>query len=1070
MKAGVRQAGGTVVGRDAECQAISDALSQLQAGHGHAMFLAGEPGIGKSTLARLAAAEAENRGIPVFWGFAWETGGAPAYWPWTQLLRPLVERFAPGAELTDKLAQMLPGTAGAGDLQLQPEQARFMLLEAVRALLEAVSRQSQIMLVFEDLHAADNDSLQMLQHVAKHLRSMPVLLLGTFREFDARTSLDTGPLWQCVRDAEVLTLKRLLEQEVREFLSLTGAAADDEFVGILFNTTAGNPLFVGELAEVLARQKSFDARPLRLPQTIQQVIGQQLDQLPDVTRSLLSTAAVLGRHFSASALPALTDLDPRTLSGCLQAALDAEVIKPVSAEGWEFNHVLYRDVLYQELNGTRREELHRRRARVLQLRIDGGETDRWGELALHMDAAGSSYRNDAIHAWREAGRRANERLAFEEAVRSYQRALETFGEGPRFPPAERCALLLDLAAALITQGNVESGHKWCREAFTVARTLDDAQLMAESALTYGNAIVVAKVDRELVAMLQESLRRLPKEDGSTRSRVAARLAAAMQPALNPAEPMQTAREAIELARGTGDERVVYDVLKSAISALMDFAPADERIPLNREFESLARRFGDAPGEFRSNLRLMIDASELGDRRMIDDTIDTCERIANRIGLPHYQWRVASARAMQATIEGRFETAMQYIDEAEQLAEAAGDHGARLTVPVQRFAILYEWDSPQATPLEVIEPQLLEVFAILPDAEIYARPVFASFYCRSGRTDSGLSIIDQPLVERILAGGDRFSLARLGEVAAMNRNRGLAAQVLDALRGYESSCATMGLLGMQWAGPVAYTLALLYVVLGRLDEASQQFARALEMARQMRAQPTIARIYQGMSELAERTGDVATARLHASVAAEISSRLQLRPLRLAPTEPAEPFQPQTDGAAGQEFCMSLEGDVWNIGFHNRSALIRDSRGLRMLARLVAEPDRDIHVLDLSGSGEVGARSDPGDAGPALDDKARQEYRRRVRDLEEELDEARELADQGRVEALRDELDFIARELSRAFGLGGRQRRAGAAAERARVNVRRRVKDAIRRIEKQLPEAGKHLDNSVKTGSYCRYAPS
>jgi hypothetical protein len=314
------------------------------------------------------------------------------------------------------------------------------------------------------------------------------------------------------------------------------------------------------------------------------------------------------------------------------------------------------------------------------------------------------------------------------------------------------------------------------------------------------------------------------------------------------------------------------------------------------------------------------------------------------------------------------------------------------------------------------------------------------------------------------------MARLGEVAAMNRDLALAEQVLDALRGYESRCATMGLLGMHWAGPVAYTLALLYVALDRFDEASQQFARAIEIARQMRAQPMIARIYQGMSELAERTGDAATARLHANAAAEIASRLQLRPLRLAPTEPAEPFQPQTDGAAGQEFCMSLEGEVWNIGFRNRSALVRDSRGLRMLARLVAEPDRDIHVLDLSGSGEVGAGSDPGDAGPALDDKARQEYRRRVRDLEEELDEARELADQGRVETLRDELDFIARELSRAFGLGGRQRRAGAAAERARVNVRRRVKDAIQRIEEQLPEAGKHLDNSVKTGSYCRYAPS
>lgn len=166
-------------------------------------------------------------------------------------------------------------------------------------------------------------------------------------------------------------------------------------------------------------------------------------------------------------------------------------------------------------------------------------------------------------------------------------------------------------------------------------------------------------------------------------------------------------------------------------------------------------------------------------------------------------------------------------------------------------------------------------------------------------------------------------------------------------------------------------------------------------------------------------------------------------------------------------MLLEGDVWSICFRGQTALVRDARGLQMLARLVAHPEQDIHVLDLSGACAPGIAGD--DAGPVLDDKARQEYRRRVHELEEELEEATELGDQGRIEALQEELDFIARELSRAFGLGGRRRPSGAAAERARVNVRRRIKDAISRIGEQLPDAGRYLDNTVKTGSYCRYAP-
>ena len=1067
MTGGVRKTGGTVVGRDAEFQAIAGAISDLEDGRGHALYLAGEPGIGKSTLARMAANEAEARGIPVFWGFAWETGGAPAYWPWTQMVRPLVERFAPRPELTERLGQILPEAAGPSELQLQPEQARFLLLETVRALLEAASRQAPIMLVFEDMHAADNDSLQMLQHVTKHLRSMPVLVLGTFRELDARTSRDTGPLWQSARDADVFKLGRLKENEVREFLHSKGAAIDDESLRILVGTTAGNPLFVEELAGVLARQKSFDARTIRLPQTIQQVIGQQLEQLPDETRAVLATAAVLGRHFTFSALPALLDLDERALSDSLQAALDAEILRPLSPARWEFNHVLYRDVLYHELDASRREDLHRRRARVLRQRIDAGETDRWGELALHLDAAGSNYRSDAIHAFREAGRRATERLAFEEAVRSFTRALETFGEGPRFPPAERCPLILDLAAALLTSGDVEGGQKWCREAFSVARTLDDAELMAEAALTYGSAIVVAKVDRELVAMLEESLKRLPKNDAAARSRVAARLAAAMQPALNPAEPMQTARDAIALARTTGDDRVIYDVLKSAISALMDFAPADERVPLNTEVETLARRFGDVPGEFRSKLRLMIDAGELGDRGMLDDTIDTCERIANRIGLPHYQWRAASGRAMQAMIEGHFRTALGFLKEAEQLAEAAGDQGARLTIPVQRFAILYEWDSPLATPFEEIERELSAVFAAMPDAEIYARPVFASFCSRSGRPDTGRSITDEYLVARILAGGDRFCLARLAEIAVINQNLDLAETVLEPLRAYESRCATMGLMGMHWGGPVAYTLALLYGALGRLDEASRQFEVALEVARRMRARPMIARIFEGMSELAAQAGDRKSAKRYSSEASSIARSLSLRPSRPPRGEVTGPEAPAGTADSSVDFSLTPEGDIWNVRFRGQSVLVRDSRGLQMLARLIVQPDQDIHVLDLSGVG--GAAADSGDTGPALDAKARQEYRQRVRELEEELEEAVELADRGRSDALREELDFITRELSRAFGLGGRERPGGSAAERARVNVRRRIKDAIERIREQLPEAGRHLDNTIKTGSYCRYAP-
>jgi hypothetical protein len=145
---------------------------------------------------------------------------------------------------------------------------------------------------------------------------------------------------------------------------------------------------------------------------------------------------------------------------------------------------------------------------------------------------------------------------------------------------------------------------------------------------------------------------------------------------------------------------------------------------------------------------------------------------------------------------------------------------------------------------------------------------------------------------------------------------------------------------------------------------------------------------------------------------------------------------------------------------------------MLARLVAEPGRELHVLDLGGGGGAGAGGpgiDTGDAGPVLDAEARTAYRDRYEDLEQEIAEAEADNDPARAEKARAEREALAEELARGVGLGGRERRAGAAAERARVNVQRRLKDALDRIAAADPELGRHLARSVRTGTFCCYEP-
>ena len=287
-----------LVGRQKELDAIDESLTALASGRGGTLFLSGEPGIGKSTLARALGEKARSQGIPVYWGFCWESGGAPAYWPWTQVMRLLVSDAEIAEELVANLGQLFPESVGA-TTELQPELARFQLLESVRGLLDRISREEPIVIVLDDLHSADADSLFLLQYLAKHASGMPLLLVGTYREFEARQATATESLWRASRDARTLHLGRLDQAAIEEYLAGAGTV-DDETIHNLMETTGGNPLFLTELVDLLDRQQSD-----QLPKTIQQVIEQQIALSPPQTVTALRQASVLGRDFDVAVLALL---------------------------------------------------------------------------------------------------------------------------------------------------------------------------------------------------------------------------------------------------------------------------------------------------------------------------------------------------------------------------------------------------------------------------------------------------------------------------------------------------------------------------------------------------------------------------------------------------------------------------------------------------------------------------------------------------------------------------------------------------------------------------------------------
>jgi pimeloyl-ACP methyl ester carboxylesterase len=174
----------------------------------------------------------------------------------------------------------------------------------------------------------------------------------------------------------------------------------------------------------------------------------------------------------------------------------------------------------------------------------------------------------------------------------------------------------------------------------------------------------------------------------------------------------------------------------------------------------------------------------------------------------------------------------------------------------------------------------------------------------------------------------------------------------------------------------------------------------------------------------------------------------------------------------------EGDYWTVAFGGKVVRMRDAKGLGYLARLLRDPHREFHVLDLlvgdAARANATAREDglvtaTADAGAVLDEPAKRAYRERIAELEAETEEARRWNDLERIARAEGELDALTRELARALGLGGRDRRAASDSERARVSVTKAVRGAVRRLEDQHPELGRHLSLAVRTGTFCAYDP-
>jgi hypothetical protein len=295
----------------------------------------------------------------------------------------------------------------------------------------------------------------------------------------------------------------------------------------------------------------------------------------------------------------------------------------------------------------------------------------------------------------------------------------------------------------------------------------------------------------------------------------------------------------------------------------------------------------------------------------------------------------------------------------------------------------------------------------------------------------------------------------------------------------------------FAGPVRRYLALTAAARGDEDAALARLVEARVACERMGYKPMLAVLDVDEARMLARRdqpGDVDKARelLQRGLlrAEEVGvPRLDERLARAAAMLPEPDDAPAAaEPAHGPAHAvLAREGDVWRLDYEGRVLRVRDAKGMRHLALLLANPGVEFHAVDVATAAEGGAapgagaadglavRAGTGDAGPALDSQAKAEYRSRLEDLRAEIEEAESFNDPERAAHAREEMDFIAHELSAAVGLGGRDRRAASAAERARVNVTRALRREIRRIADEDARLGRELETTVRTGTFCAYEP-
>jgi DNA-binding SARP family transcriptional activator len=631
------------VGREAELTQLMRSAQEASAGRMSIALVAGDAGAGKTALSgqlglRLAAA-----GWTVTTGRCPEHDGAPAGWPWAQALRQLSRTAAPpdpaalAALLTDATAQ--DGDASA---------ARFRLHQAVADYLRAASQTGPLLLVLEDLHRADDETLAMLADTTADASTSKLLILGTYRTSEVSPQLAGCLATLASREPGRITLGGLDAAAADELIRATCTSPiDAETVHAIALRTGGNPFFLRETARLYDSEGTL-AATTEVPAGVRDVLQRRIARLPATAQTILGQAAVIGTEADVDVLGEVAAAEEQVLLDAIEAGLLTGLVTEPTAGRIRFAHALVRDTLYDGLSRLRRSRLHGRAAAAIE-RQSPAEV---AALAYHYTEAGSDPVKAAQYC-RLAATQAERRFAHHEATRLWEQAITHFDKAGGSPPQGRLELVLGLVRALAHTGQLARARSYRGDCVRAAQPLDDPALLGRVITAFDAPMLwqtheYGRHDHELIGVVEQTLTRLPPGEQQLRCRLLTTLAFELEGAESD-RGYPASAEAVEIARRMADPDTLTIAINGRYTQSFRHDGLAERLSLGAELLALPAK--PVTTEALAHLMIMQGKCGSGDFGAADLHADEAWLIANRYDIPVAAVKVGCYRAMRAALTG-----------------------------------------------------------------------------------------------------------------------------------------------------------------------------------------------------------------------------------------------------------------------------------------------------------------------------------------------------------------------------------------------------------------------------------